>query len=308
MRRVGAIDLGTNSTRLLIADVEEGRLVREIDRRLTITRLGQGVDARRALLAKAVQRVHAALADYRVAAERQGAERVLAIATSAVRDAANGEAFLHRIEQEFGFRTRLLSGDEEALLTFRGVQADRVLPPETLVLDVGGGSTELVLGSGTQVGFHLSLDLGCVRLTERFLAGDPRSEEEVARARAQIRVELERQVPANVRPERVVGVAGTVTTLAALDLGLESDTPRLVHGHLLTAAAIETQLAHLLPRTVSQLSRTRGIHPDRAPVLLGGILVVAETLAFFGLAGVRVSAHDILDGAALSAAELPDPG
>ena len=165
MTRVAAVDIGTNSTRLLVADVE-GEAVRELDRRLEITRLGEGVDERRILLPQAIARVRNVLAEYRRAAEEAGAERTLAFATSAVRDAENGEAFLGEVEWSYGFRTALLSGDQEALLTFRGVSNGREVSPRTIVIDVGGGSTELILGSPEGVSFHTSLDLGCVRLTE----------------------------------------------------------------------------------------------------------------------------------------------
>src|SRR6478735_465529 len=165
MTRVAAVDLGTNSTRLLVADVEDGS-VEEVVRRTVVTRLGEGVDARRRLLPVPVARVRNVLSDFRREAEALGAERALAIATSAVRDAENGEAFLGEVEWSYGFTTRLLTGEEEAELTFRGVATGRGLD-ETLVLDVGGGSTELILGDGGGIAFHDSLDVGAVRLTER---------------------------------------------------------------------------------------------------------------------------------------------
>src|SRR5918995_6508046 len=180
--RVAALDLGTNTTRLLVADVVDGR-VEEVERRLTITRLGEGVDRRRRLLPLPIARVRNCLADYRRTAEALGAERTLAVATSAVRDAENGEAFLGEVEWSYGFDTRLLSGHEEALLTFRGVSAGREVADGTLVVDVGGGSTELVLGGPAGVAWHDSLDLGCVRLTERFLRSDPPAAEELEACR-----------------------------------------------------------------------------------------------------------------------------
>jgi exopolyphosphatase/guanosine-5'-triphosphate,3'-diphosphate pyrophosphatase len=165
--RVAAVDLGTNSTRLLVADVADGR-VEEVDRRLRITGLGEGVDRRRVLLPTAIARVRNCLVDYRRTAESLGAERILAVGTSAFRDAENGEAFLGEIEWSYGFATRLLDGDEEAVLTFRGVAAGRDVADGTLVVDIGGGSTELILGGPDGVEFHRSLDVGCVRLTERY--------------------------------------------------------------------------------------------------------------------------------------------
>src|SRR5204862_2698013 len=175
--RVAAVDLGTNSTRLLVADVSDGR-VEEIARNLKITRLGEGVDERRKLLPSPIARVRNVLTDFRREAEELGAERTLAFATSAVRDAENGEAFLGEIEWSYGFATRLLSGGEEAQLTFRGAALGRDLADETLLLDIGGGSTEFVVGDADGLRFHASLDLGSVRLTERFLHTDPPTADE----------------------------------------------------------------------------------------------------------------------------------
>jgi exopolyphosphatase / guanosine-5'-triphosphate,3'-diphosphate pyrophosphatase len=293
--RVGVVDLGTNSTRLLVADVEDG-VVREVERRLTITRLGEGVDERRILLPTALARVRNTLGDYRRVLEETGAERTLAVATSAVRDAENGEAFLGEVEWSYGFDTRLLNGDEEALLTYRGVANGGALEPGTLVLDVGGGSTELVLAD-----WHRSLDLGCVRLTERFLRSDPPAAGELEACRAHIRSLL----PGEPEPTRAIGVAGTVTTLAVLSLGLDEEDPGLVHGHRMTTEWIAAEADRLAAQTVARLRATRGMHPDRAPVIVAGALVVAETLRRYGLDALEVSEHDLMHGAALAAAELP---
>jgi exopolyphosphatase / guanosine-5'-triphosphate,3'-diphosphate pyrophosphatase len=303
--RVGVVDLGTNSTRLLVADVADGT-VEEVERRLTITRLGEGVDARRQLLPTAIARVRNVLRDYRRAVEGLGAERTLALATSAVRDAENGEAFLGEIEWSYGFETRLLTGHEEALLTFRGVASDRTLDEDTLVVDVGGGSTELVAGGPDGVTFHDSLDLGCVRLTERFLTDDPPNGEQTAACAAHIHALLGERVPVDVRPAHAIGVAGTVTTLATLDLGLEEEVPDLVHGHRLSAAWVEGQVARLAGMPVAEIREIRGMHPDRAPVILAGALVVKETLRHFGLGGLEASERDVMHGAALAAVELPE--
>lgn len=296
MTRVGVVDLGTNSTRLLVADVEDGA-VREVERQLTITRLGEGVDERGILLPTALARVRNALGGYRRVLEEAGAERTLAIATSAVRDAENGEAFLGEIEWSYGFETRLLSGDEEARLTFRGVSDNSELPTETLVIDVGGGSTELV-----QAAWHESLDLGCVRLTERFLHWDPPAAGELDACRAHIRTLL----PTEPEPTSAIGVAGTVTTLAVLSLGLDEEDPALVHGHTMTTDWIETETEELSALTVSELRDVRGMHPDRAPVIVAGAVVVTEVLRHFGLAELTVSERDLMHGAALVAAELPE--
>jgi exopolyphosphatase/guanosine-5'-triphosphate,3'-diphosphate pyrophosphatase len=298
--RVGVVDLGTNSTRLLVADVEDGA-VKELDRRLTITRLGQDVDARRRLHPEAIARVRNTLVDYRRAAEALEAERTLAIATSAVRDAENGEAFLGELEWSYGFSTMLLTGDQEALLTFRGVSAGRELAEATLVVDVGGGSTELVLGGPRGISFHTSLDLGCVRLTERFLTSDPPTPDELATCAAHVRETL----PSELRPQAAIGVAGTVTTLAALDLGLAEEDPELIHGHRLGTQWIAEEVERLAALPVEGIRRLRGMHPDRAPVIVAGGVVLLETLRRFGLAELEVSERDIMHGAALAAAELP---
>jgi exopolyphosphatase/guanosine-5'-triphosphate,3'-diphosphate pyrophosphatase len=304
--RVAVVDIGTNSTRLLVADVT-GDSVDEVDRRLAITRLGEGVDARKRLLPAAVARVRNVLVDYRRAADALGAERTLALATSAVRDAENGEAFLGELEWSYGFETRLLSGHDEALLTFRGVASGRTIAGSTLVVDVGGGSTELILGGPEGVSFHTSLDLGCVRLTERFLHGDPPAAEELEACAAYVRELLQEAVPADVVPASTLGVAGTVTTLATLDLGLAEEVAELVHGHRLAAGQVDRFLAELGGRPLSELRGLPGLHPERAPVIVAGVVVVLETLRHFGLGELEVSERDIMHGGALAAAELPTP-
>ena len=306
MTRVGVVDLGTNSTRLLVADVENGT-VRELERRLEITRLGEGVDERRQLLPQAIARVRNVLVDYRRALEGLEADRTLVVATSAVRDADNGEAFLGEVEWSYGFRTQLLSGDEEALLTFRGVSSDRSVGGGTLVVDVGGGSTELILGGPDGVAFHESLDLGCVRLTERFLKSDPPSPRELTECAGYVQSLLNERVPPGLQAARAIGVAGTVTTLATLELELEEEDPERVHGHVLQTAWIADELAQLARVPVARLRQRRGLHPERAPVIVAGAVVVLETLRYFGFDELEVSERDIMHGAALAAAELPAP-
>ena len=298
MTRVGVVDLGTNSTRLLVADVEEGR-VEEIERRLVITRLGEGVDVRRRLLPLPIARVRNALTDYRRAAEALGAERVLLIATSAVRDAENGEAFLGEIEWSYGFATRLLSGDEEALLTFRGVTETRALEAPTLILDVGGGSTELIAGDAGGVTFHTSLDVGSVRMTERF--------DDVEECSHAVAAMLDEGVPADVRPGAMIGVAGTVTTLAAIDLELAAYDPERIHGHRVSLEVVERQLARLAAMPLEERRQVRGLEPERAPVIVAGITIVREVMRHFGLDELEASERDILHGAAVEAAALPEP-
>jgi exopolyphosphatase/guanosine-5'-triphosphate,3'-diphosphate pyrophosphatase len=300
--RVAAVDLGTNSTRLLVADVDKGRLD-EIVRRLTITRLGEGVDERRRLLPAPVARVRNCLAEYRRELEQVGATRTFAIATSAVRDAENGEAFLGEIEWSYGFATRLLSGLEEAELTYRGVTAGRETEDGTLIVDIGGGSTELVLGSDGAPSEFASIDVGCVRLTERFLSSDPPTAPELAAAAGYVRSLLPK-----LSPRHAIGVAGTVTTLAALDLDLAAYDPLATHGHLLSRESVERELEQLAALTLEERLRVPGIEPGRATVIVAGLVVLREVLDACDLDAVEVSENDILHGAALAAADLPEPG
>jgi exopolyphosphatase/guanosine-5'-triphosphate,3'-diphosphate pyrophosphatase len=301
MTRVAAVDLGTNSTRLLVADVDNER-IEEIARRLTITRLGEGVDGRRRLLPVPIARVRNCLTDYRRELEALGAERTLAIATSAVRDAENGEAFLGEIEWSYGFTTRLLAGEEEAAMMVRGVAAGRPLLDDVLVVDIGGGSTELVLAADGEVATATSLDVGCVRLTERFIGSDPPSRPELAAAGAYVRSLLPQLEAASA-----IGVAGTVTTLATLDLGDADYDPARTHGHRLGLAAVQEQLERLAAMTLEERLAVPGIEPGRAPVIVAGIVVLREIMTTYGLAEIEASEQDILHGAALAAAELPEP-
>jgi len=292
--RAGVVGLGTNSTRLLVADVEDGR-VQEVARRAEITRLGEGVDERRKLLPLPIARVRNVLTEYRRELERLGAERVLTIATSAVRDAENGEAFLGEIEWSYGFTTRLLSGDEEAALTLRGVATGEPVGEGTLVLDVGGGSTELITTEQ-----RVSLDVGSVRVTERHLHSDPPTADELEAAAREVR-----ELLPPLQPSGAIGVAGTVTTLAALELG--GYDPERVHGYRLSSEAVERQLERLASLPLAQRRELPGLEPDRAPVIVGGAVIVREVLKRYGLYALEASERDLLHGAALEAAELPSP-
>jgi exopolyphosphatase/guanosine-5'-triphosphate,3'-diphosphate pyrophosphatase len=247
-------------------------------RRSTVTRLGEGVDARRILLPGPVARTHAVLAEYHEQINRLGAERTLAVATSAVRDARNGGTFLAEVAESYGFMTRLLSGDEEADLTRRGVGA---VDEGTLVLDVGGGSTELILA-----GFSTSIDVGSVRLTERFLHGDPPTLDELAAA-----AELVRSLLPNLVVTEAIGVAGTVSQLYE------------IAGEL-TIETVERELARLAALPVAERARVAGMDPARAPVIVGGAIVVREVLAHYSLSALTWSFRDLLDGAALEVAKL----
>jgi exopolyphosphatase / guanosine-5'-triphosphate,3'-diphosphate pyrophosphatase len=292
--RVAAIDLGTNTTRLLVGDILDGD-VHEVHRETRITRLGEGVDARKRLLPVAIARARNALSDYRRTIESLGAERTLLVATSAVRDAENGEAFLGEIEWSYGFATRLVPGDEEAELTRRGVQP----PPGTLVLDIGGGSTELLLDDK-----HVSLDMGSVRFTERFVRTDPPTRGEIDACARAARALLE---PLDMAPQQAIGVAGSVTTLAALDLGLEWYDRARVDGHRLSREGARAQLERLAALPLPQRREVAALEPERAPVIVAGAVILVETLVHFGLDAIEVSERDILDGIALAAAALPAP-
>jgi exopolyphosphatase/guanosine-5'-triphosphate,3'-diphosphate pyrophosphatase len=303
MTRVAAVDLGTNSTRLLVADVNGDGTVEEVRRLLTITRLGEGVDERRRLLPVPIARVRNTLSEYRRELEAHGATKTLAIGTSAIRDAENGEAFLGEIEWSYGFATQLLDGDEEAALMLRGVAAGRDGSLEdTLVVDIGGGSTELVLATDGVPPSVVSIDVGCVRVTERFLASDPPTEAELDEAGAFVRSLLP-----PYEPRGAIGVAGTVTTLATLDLGDEEYDPRRTHGHRISRASVERELERLAGMTTAERELVPGIEPGRAPVIVAGLVVLREILDAYDLQEIEVSERDILHGAALAAAELPEP-
>jgi exopolyphosphatase/guanosine-5'-triphosphate,3'-diphosphate pyrophosphatase len=307
MPRVASVDLGTNSTRLLVADVEDGRIA-DIERDMRVTRLGEGVDERRRLLPVPIARVRNVLSDYRRRIEALGAEPTLAIATSALRDAENGEAFLGEVEWSYGFTTQLLSGHDEALMMFRGVTADRDVEPGTVIVDIGGGSTELVAGEPDGVRWHDSLDIGSVRLTERFLHSDPPTDDELQACAAAVRALLAERVPDEIRggTHAAIGVAGTITSLAALALGLDEYDRDRVHGYELTAEALDEQLRRLASVSLEERRTLRPLDPERAPVIVAGGVIVQQALAFFDVDVLEVSERDILDGAALAAAELPE--
>jgi exopolyphosphatase/guanosine-5'-triphosphate,3'-diphosphate pyrophosphatase len=298
--RVGAVDMGTNSTRLLVADVDGADLA-EVERLLRITRLGDRVDADGRLSDAGMERVHAVLEGYAVRARELGAERVLATATSAVRDAANGGEFLADVGRRHGFETRLLSGREEAELTYRGVTSRRAAGPGTLVCDIGGGSTELVLGGPDGVLDATSLDVGCVRMSERCLRSDPPTAAELAELREAVAALLPREITS--RTSTLVGVAGTVTTLATIDLGLDREIPEEIDGHALEAATVEALLGQLAAVSLAERREVRGLMPERAPTIVAGAAIAAEVLRATGAGRMLVSERDILHGAALAAAD-----
>jgi exopolyphosphatase/guanosine-5'-triphosphate,3'-diphosphate pyrophosphatase len=303
--RVGIVDIGSNSTRLYVADVRDGRVEAEHERRSNVTRLGQGVDSSGRLADEALDRVRAVLDDYASALDDLGAERRIAVLTSAVRDAENGPEFEAEVRERYRLEARVLPGEEEARLTFLGAVSEAEERPEpVVVIDVGGGSTEIVIGEGREVAFSTSTQMGVVRQTERHLHTDPPTDEELDALAEDVRGVLADEVPADVRDgvRSAIAVAGTATSLAAIDLELEPYDPSRVHGHRLSAARCEELLDRLATLPEEERREVPGLHPDRAATIVAGVVVLREALRVFGLEEFTASEHDILRGAALDAA------
>jgi exopolyphosphatase/guanosine-5'-triphosphate,3'-diphosphate pyrophosphatase len=301
--RVAVVDIGTNSTRLLVADVDDAGGLTEVERRTQVTRLGDGVDRSGVLADDAMQRVLATVGDYRRRIDAHGAACAVAVMTSAVRDAANGAQFAARLRTDHGLAARTIGGDEEARLTFLGATTGR--PPDdvtpTMVVDIGGGSTELVVGSGRDVSFHVSTQAGVVRHSERHIHTDPPRRAELDALAADVRAIFEASVPPEARTSAsaAIAVAGTPTSLAAIDLDLDCHSPDKVHGHRLTLEACERLLERLAALPEPERRSVRGLHPDRAPTIVAGAIMLIEALRLFGLHATEVSDQDILHGAAL---------
>ena len=286
---VAVIDIGTNTTRLLVAEVEDAEVV-ELERRTVITRLGQGVDATGRLADEAMDRVAEAIAGYREVIDRLGADPIVAVATSAMRDSENGPDFHDYLREKYAVDARTISGDEEARLTFLGATAGRNDDRETVVIDIGGGSTEYVVGrAGQDPCFHTSTQMGSVRFTERFLNSDPPAQSEL-----QELAEAVRRTAPHVSAEHAIAVAGTATSIAAID-GAEE-----VHGYHLSLASCERVAAKLAGLTVEQRREVKGLHPDRAPTIVAGAVILTESVRSLGLDEVEVSDRDLLHGAVLT--------
>ena len=302
--RIAVADLGTNSTRLLVADVDPAGRLTQLERHTTVTRLGEGVDGSGRLAPQAMERVYAALARYAEIADAANATRRIAVATSAVREADNGPQLAAHVRDKLGFDIRTIDGDEEAWLTFLGATAGREPTDDTLVIDIGGGSTELVLGrpSATPT-FHVSTRLGSVRQTERHIAHDPPHHEELVALADEASAIVAAAVPPETREsiEHVIAVAGTPTSLAAIDQQLDPYDPERVHGYRLELASVERILAELAVHPLEQRRRVTGLHPDRAPTIVAGVAILVEALRLFGVQTLEVSESDILDGAAIDA-------
>jgi exopolyphosphatase / guanosine-5'-triphosphate,3'-diphosphate pyrophosphatase len=305
--RVAVVDIGTNSTRLLLADVEPDGSVTELLRQSRVTRLGAGVDAHGGLSPEAVERTCAVLADYRTLIDRHGCDANLAVLTSAVRDASDGAVFTERVRRDYRLDARTLSGDEEAALTFLGAMSEREASSEpTVVVDIGGGSTEFVVGHDHTAGFHVSLQAGVVRMSERHIQSDPPAPVELQRLALDTRsIYLDGLPPEERAPVRHgIAVAGTATSAAAIDLELDPYDSARVHGHVLSLATVELLLARLAGMSEAQRREVVGLHPDRAPTIVAGMILLGEAMRAFELGRVEVSEHDILRGGALRLAGL----
>jgi exopolyphosphatase/guanosine-5'-triphosphate,3'-diphosphate pyrophosphatase len=311
-RRVAAIDCGTNSIRLLIADVDVARsTLTDLSREMRIVRLGEGVDQTGRLSPAALDRTMAALGEYAAQIRRLAPEAVRMVATSATRDAENSQEFTTRVKEVLGVAPEVITGDEEARLSFTGATAELTadFSGPCLVTDIGGGSTELVLGDAAGVREACSVDIGCVRMTERHLHGDPPSAAEVAAATADVDAALEvaagRIFPARSRPAApghpaLVGLAGSVTTIAGIALDLPEYDSRRIHHSRVSAAAVHEICVRLLAMTHAQRAAIGVMHPGRVDVIGGGALILDRLMARFGFHEVLVSEHDILDGIAWS--------
>jgi exopolyphosphatase / guanosine-5'-triphosphate,3'-diphosphate pyrophosphatase len=305
--RVAVVDIGTNSTRVLVTDVEGGRVTGDLLRDSRVTRLGQGVDSSGRLSDEAVARVFTVLGDYRREIDALDADHAVAVLTSAVRDAENGPSFAAEVERRYGLAARTIEGSEEARLTFLGATSERAPAQDggqILVVDIGGGSTELVVGRGREISFFTSLQAGVVRLTERHVHGDPPEPEELQALTADVLTLVEDEVPAAVRRSVGAGiaVAGTATSAAAIDLRLEPYDPTRAHGHVLPEGTLELQLARLAQMNEEERRAVPGLHPDRAPTIVAGVAMLLECMRAFGLERIEVSDHDILRGCALHVA------
>jgi exopolyphosphatase/guanosine-5'-triphosphate,3'-diphosphate pyrophosphatase len=301
--RVAVVDIGTNSTRLFVADAADGRVER-IERRSRVTRLGRGVDLSGQLSAEAIEATCEVIGEYVELYEEAGVDVVEAIATSAVRDAENGAAFVAELRERFAISARVLDGEEEARLTYLGATSERPPANSTVVIDIGGGSTELIVGHGEEIGFHTSLQAGVVRHTERHIADDPPGTSELEALAADVRTLIEAALAGrtDARATSGIAVAGTPTSLAAVDLELDPYDPERVHGHVLTLPVIQRLLSRFAAAPLAERAGIVGLHPDRAPTIIAGVVILVEAMRAFELDRIEISEHDILYGAAIAAA------
>ena len=301
--RLAGIDCGTNSIRLLVADAAPGGALVDVVREMRVVRLGQDVDRTGRLAPEAIERTRVALQDYAGTIRELHADRVRMVATSATRDAANRADFVSMVEAELGVPPEVISGDEEARLSYAGAVASLpVTGGRVLVADIGGGSTELVLGHGSDLLASASMDVGCVRMTERHLHDDPPTAQQIAATvddlRAAIATAAE-DVPIRTA-DTFVGVAGTVTTIAAIALGLDRYDPDAIHGSVVGAGQVAEVTDRLLRMTHAERAALPVMHPGRVDIIGGGALVLRTLVEEAGAREVIASEHDILDGITLS--------
>jgi exopolyphosphatase / guanosine-5'-triphosphate,3'-diphosphate pyrophosphatase len=306
--RVAVVDIGTNSTRLLVADVD-GRsgAIDPLERRSRVTRLGHGVDASGTLDEEAMARVFATLDEFRALIEGHGCEANMAVLTSAVRDADNGETFAERVRRDYHLDARVLSGEQEAQLTFLGAMSGRPherLATPVVVIDIGGGSTEFTIGHDHTAGFHVSLPAGVVRMSERHINSDPPAPAELQQLARDVCEVFAAGLPAQERARvgKAIAVAGTATSAASIDQQLDPYDPERVQGYRLGLATVERLLARLADMDEAQRRAVVGLDPDRAPTIVAGMVLLGEALRAFELEELEVSDHDILYGGALQLA------
>jgi exopolyphosphatase / guanosine-5'-triphosphate,3'-diphosphate pyrophosphatase len=301
--RVAVVDIGTNSTRLLVAEVEDGRVTAELERRSTVTRLGAGVDTDGRLNDDAIERTTSTVAEYRELIDNHGADKAVAVLTSAVRDAANGAEFSQTVKDRYGLEPHILTGEDEARLTFLGATSERDPHDDTptLVIDIGGGSTELVIGRGREAEFHVSNQAGVVRQTERHISHDPPLQSELENLAADVRAIIEQGVPVAHRKavQRAIAVAGTATSLASIAQTLDPYDPERVHGYVLSSKERDEIRERLAAMILEERRQVTGLDPARAPTIVAGVIILDEVMRLFGLDEVEVSEHDILRGAVL---------
>lgn len=300
--RVAAIDCGTNSIRLLIADVDAGR-VTDVARVMTVVRLGQGVDVTGMLAPEAMQRTWDAVSDYAEQIRHSGADAVRMVATSASRDAGNADVFVAGVVERLGVAPEVISGEEEANLSFTGARSVIDVPGEVAVVDIGGGSTEFVVGED-RVRAATSVNIGCVRMTERHLRSDPPGDQQIAAAARDIDDAIGEALASTGfnRSDHLIGLAGSVTTVAALAMGLPAYDSAAIHGSRIDARQVREVTARMLAATRTERAAEPVMHPGRVDVIGGGALVLDRIMTLGGFSQVIVSEHDILDGIALSLA------
>jgi exopolyphosphatase/guanosine-5'-triphosphate,3'-diphosphate pyrophosphatase len=299
--RLAAVDMGTNSTRLLVAESDGGGAagpLTTVERHMHITRLGQDVDAARRLHPDAIERTLSVLRKYREVMDATGVEGARATATSAARDAANRQELLEPAAEILGTTVELLSGEEEGRLTFLGATTGLDAPAPHLVVDIGGGSTEFTVGTGTPEG-TMSIDVGCVRLTEAWLHSDPPAPEELSQALSVVQAyldDVDRDLPAAGQARTLIGTAGTVTTVAAVEIGLPAYDPEVLHHFRLTREAAEDVFRTLATEAADDRRHNPGLEPGRVDVIVGGAAVLVAVMRHWGFEEMIVSEADILDG------------